>query len=144
MSWLKIKKFWRLKWQFKYLFFITLAVAAYSWVLFTFFKSRAKFKSSKHKKVKEADNVVLKRAGEIRWAIAAVSRIIFWKNVCRHQAYQAVTLLKHYKVPYRVLVGFKKDEEGSVIGHVWTTVEKQMITGFCNADEYTIISVYEG
>jgi hypothetical protein len=144
MSSSKIVSFLKMSWQRKSLFLLALAIAMYSWVLFTFFKSRARFSSKKYQRERKTGNAVLKKASEVKWAITNTSRIIFWKNVCRHQAYQAVTLFKYYKVPYQVMVGFKRDDEGLIIGHVWTTVEQHIITGFCNPEEYTIISTHEG
>ena len=80
---------------------------------------------------------------DIRWAIFIANKNVFWQNVCRHQAYQAMLLCKFYDIPYQVFVGFKKNNESTKIdGHAWTMINGQIITGFCDPNEYTVQAVY--
>ena len=81
---------------------------------------------------------------DIRWAIQFTDRFIPWKNVCRHQAYQAMQLCNHYKIPCKTFIGFKKDKaKGTIEAHAWTISGNTIITGFCNPQEYTIQSIFE-
>lgn len=83
------------------------------------------------------------RVGDIAQAIQISSKYIPWKNVCRHQAYQAKLLCNFYKIPYRIFIGFKKDKEKNEIqAHAWTVAGGRIITGFCNPEEYTVQSIY--
>jgi hypothetical protein len=79
---------------------------------------------------------------DIRFAIEAVNKIVPWENVCRHQAFQAMLLCKLYKIPYQIFVGFKKNNDGKIEGHAWTVVDNQIITGFCDTNEYIVQSVF--
>lgn len=88
----------------------------------------------------KADDLLIR---DIRWAILTVARYIPWKNVCRHQAYQAMMLCRFYRQPYHIYIGFKKNPETALIdGHAWTMVEDTFITGFCNPEEYVVQSSY--
>ena len=145
MGWLKIIKFFRLSWQSKLLLLATLAIALYSGVLFSFFKKKARFVNGPlYGEGSGVSDAQLKKIIEIRWSITTVSKITCWKNVCRHQAYQAVMLLRYFCIPYQVFVGFKKDGEGVTVGHVWTMAGQQIITGSCVPDEYVVFSKHEG
>jgi hypothetical protein len=73
-----------------------------------------------------------------------VVKYISWKNVCRHQAYQAKLLCNLYKIPYIIFIGFKKnDHTNEIEAHAWTIAGGKIITGFCNPDEYTVQSAYK-
>ncbi|MCH5715065.1 lasso peptide biosynthesis B2 protein [Niabella hibiscisoli] len=85
-----------------------------------------------------------KKANDIGWAIQVVAKYISWKNVCRHQAYQAKLLCNFYKIPCLIFIGFKKDPNKKEIeAHAWAVAGGKIITGFCNPNEYIIQSVYQ-
>jgi hypothetical protein len=79
---------------------------------------------------------------DISYAIRVLSKYTPWENVCRHQAYQAMLLCRFYRIPYQIFVGFKKNNEGKIEGHAWTTVNGEIITGFCKVEEYVISAIY--
>ncbi|MBO9620848.1 MAG: lasso peptide biosynthesis B2 protein [Niabella sp.] len=119
----------------------TLGLSFYTYILFSFFNRSARFgesvTTSNHQQ--EPD----KRVNDIAWAIRAVARRTPWKNVCRHQAYQAKLLCSYYKIPCLSFIGFKKDnKKKEITGHAWTVAGGKMITGFCNPEEYIIQNVY--
>jgi len=76
-------------------------------------------------------------------AIQTVAKYTPWRNVCYHQALQARLLLGRRGIPLNVYIGFRKNAQGKIEGHAWTTCRGRMITGFCNADEYTVLSEFQ-
>ncbi|MFD2200566.1 lasso peptide biosynthesis B2 protein [Shivajiella indica] len=78
---------------------------------------------------------------DINKAIRLAVKYIPWKNVCRHQAWQAVYLLNYYNIPYEHQVGFKKDESNKTLGHSWVISCGFFITGECEIQEYKIIQM---
>jgi hypothetical protein len=136
----KIKSFIVLSPSRKILIAQTLGLSFYTYLLFTFFKKHARFGQKAQAAIKQFPN---KKTDDIAWAIQAVSRYIAWKNVCRHQAYQAKTLCNWYKIPCLIFIGFKKNEiTNSIEAHAWTIAGDKMITGLCDPKEYTVQSVY--
>lgn len=138
---LKIKRFIKLSIRQKALLITVLVISLYSYFLFRFFKHSAKFGHADNGFInhKTIDKTFVE---DIRFAISVMSRYIPWKNVCRHQAYQAMLLCRFYQIPYQIFVGFKKSEEGKIEGHAWTIVQGEIITGFCKVEEYTIQAIY--
>ncbi|WP_162817952.1 lasso peptide biosynthesis B2 protein [Niabella yanshanensis] len=118
-------------------------VSVYTFFLFRFFNRRARF-GEKIPSTGSLYQLPYKKAIDIGWAIQIVAKYISWKNVCRHQAYQAKLLCNLYKIPYMIFVGFKKDAHTNEIeAHAWTVAGGKIITGFCNPDEYMVQSVYK-
>lgn len=103
-----------------------------------FFKEYAHFEST-NQIPRSIDNSIII---DIRWAIFLVDSYVPWENVCRHQAYQAMILFLWFKVPYQIFVGFKNGEDGKINGHAWTMANGEMITGFCNPEEYIVQQVF--
>ncbi len=137
----KIKTFARLSLLQKIMLMQTFSLSVYTWVLFRFLKKSVRFgeriNSSNYNQKPD------KRLKDISFSIRIVNKYVPWKNVCRHQAYQAMQLCNYYKIPCLVFIGFKKDEEKKEIqAHAWTIAGEKMITGFCNPDEYIVQSIY--
>ena len=139
----KIKTFIRLSSARKMVVLQTIGLSFYTFLLFTFFNRYARF----GKNVKATDNNTQppdKKAGDIAWAIQVVDKYTPWKNVCRHQAYQAKLLCNYYKIPCLIFIGFKKDKmKNEIQAHAWTIAGGKIITGFCNPEEYVIHSIYK-
>jgi hypothetical protein len=134
-----IKTFYQLPTRRKTLFLIGLALSGYTFVLMRFFQRYAHFK--KPNAASDTDDATLVR--DIRWAIAVVNKHVPWENVCRHQAYQAMLLCGWYGIDYQIFVGFKKNPDTAQIeGHAWSMAGGQMLTGFCNPEEYTLQQVF--
>lgn len=137
----KLKIFFRLSRRRQALLCVTVLLSLYTFLLMRFFRKHARFDRTKRQS--ERVNELLVR--DIRWAIFTTSRWVPWENVCRHQAYQAMLLCRYYRQPYRIYIGFRKSpESGKVEGHAWTTVDGEMITGFCKPEEYTVQSIFSG
>jgi len=137
----KVQTFLGLSWFRKKLFFQTLGYSMYTSVLFSFYKKKARFGETIS--LSEFGQIPDQRAMDISWAIQTTATLLPWKNVCRHQAYQAKLLCKHYHIPCLIFIGFKKDKEKKTIeAHAWTVAGGKIITGFCNPDEYVAQTIY--
>lgn len=77
-------------------------------------------------------------AKDITMAISIVNKYILWKNVCRHQSWQAVYLLLLYGISFEFFVGIKKHTPKTE-GHSWVKVNGRFICGKCNENDYYII-----
>ncbi len=77
-------------------------------------------------------------AKDITLAIHIVNKYVLWKNVCRHQSWQAVFLLLHYQIPFDYFVGIEKNKPKKE-GHSWVKVNDKFISGRCNANKYQIV-----
>jgi hypothetical protein len=73
-------------------------------------------------------------ARDIRLAIILVDKFVPWKNLCRHQSWQAIQLLLKYKILYSYHVGFFKDTYGNLKGHSWVIVKNTYICGDVTLD----------
>lgn len=137
----KIRTYLRLKDQVRIMILQVFILSLYTWFLFKFLTRCAKF----GQKITEAPykQTPNPKADSIARAIKISSKYIPWKNVCRHQAYQAKLLCNYYKVSYRIFIGFKKDKlKNEIQAHAWTEAGSRIITGFCNPEEYTIQNIY--
>jgi hypothetical protein len=136
----KIRLFFKLNLNLNFLLLLVWCLSLYTWLLFRFFKSRAKFGKLCVETKSESNQV--QTIKNIRFAILINSKYTPWENVCRHQAMQAKILCKLFNIPYLIYVGFKKNEIGEMEGHAWSTVNNEILTGFCVPEEYTIQAVY--
>lgn len=138
----RIQSFIKLPARKKKMIFQTVGGSFYAWILFAFFKRLAAF--GENVAVAKEPLAPNQKANDIAWAIRTVDQYMPWKNVCRHQAYQAKLLCNHYKIPCYIYIGFKKDElRNEIQAHAWTVAGGRIITGFCNPAEYIIQSVYK-
>jgi hypothetical protein len=71
-------------------------------------------------------------------AISIVNKYLPWKNVCRHQSWQAVYLLLKYKIPFTYFVGIHKTKKIKE-GHSWVKVNGKFVCGRCNENEYIVV-----
>ncbi|MCD0486929.1 lasso peptide biosynthesis B2 protein [Pedobacter sp. MC2016-14] len=137
--------FFKLGWRLQLLLLFNFCLAIYSWLLFKFFNSRARFKSRPNRgQVKGLGREGLITAKEIRWSIAAINKTVFWNNVCRHQALQAVILCRYFNIPYQISIGIKKGANFELEAHVWTIAAGKMITGDCEPAQYKVLQQFEG
>jgi hypothetical protein len=137
----KFLTFYRLSFRRKLFLLLLIPLSLYSTFMLIFFKKHAKF-GEKEKKLEVNKFVNIAVVKDISYAIRVVSKFTPWENVCRHQAYQAMLLCRFYGIPYQIFVGFKKNNEGKIEGHAWTTVNGEIITGFCKVEEYVISAIY--
>ncbi len=137
----KILAFYHLSFRRKFFLFLLVPLSLYSNIMLKFFKEKAKFGKIG---LKNVDNrpVNMYLIKDISFAIKIISKYTPWKNVCRHQAYQAMLFCRFYQIPYQIFVGFKKSNEGKIEGHAWTIVGNQIITGFCKPEEYVVQNIF--
>lgn len=77
-------------------------------------------------------------AKDIALAIYIVNKYLPWKNVCRHQSWQAIFLLLKYQIPFEYFVGIEKNKPKKE-GHSWVKVKDKFICGRCNISNHQII-----
>lgn len=77
-------------------------------------------------------------AKDITLAIHIVNKYLPWKNVCRHQSWQAVSLLLKYEIPFEYFVGIDKTKSIKE-GHSWVKVNQKFICGRCNEKNYFLV-----
>ena len=77
-------------------------------------------------------------AKDIALAISIVNKYLPWKNVCRHQSWQAVYLLLKYDIPFTYSVGIHKAKKIKE-GHSWVKVNGKFVCGRCNENEYIVV-----
>lgn len=77
-------------------------------------------------------------AKDITLALHIVNHYLPWKNVCRHQSWQAVYLLLKYQIPFEYFVGIEKNKSRKE-GHSWVKVNQKFICGRCNEKNYFLV-----
>lgn len=80
---------------------------------------------------------------DIALAINIAGKYIFWRNLCRHQSWQAIYLLNYYKIPFNYFVGMKKNQAKKIEGHSWVMVNNQFVCGDCNIANYIIVNQHK-
>lgn len=82
------------------------------------------------------DKIILTK--DITLAIKVINKYIPWKNVCRHQSWQAVVLLVKNEVPFDYYVGIHKKAKIKE-GHSWVKVKEKFVCGNCIEEDYYLI-----
>lgn len=136
----KIRTFYQISFRRKYLVLVTFMLSLYSNLLFRFFRKNAIFGKRHEAPLPDFTDMALVR--DISFAIRIVKRYAPWTNVCRHEAYQAKVLCRFYNIPYQIFIGFRKDTNGQIEGHAWTTVNQEIITGFCRPEDFVVQYIY--
>lgn len=89
---------------------------------------------------KELNSKELRIIKDISIAIELGRKYIPWKNLCRHQAWQAVFLLQKAKIPFTYHVGIKKADVNRSEGHAWVMVNQKFVSGKCKLSDYAEIN----
>ena len=137
---MKFSSIFKISNRAKILIMVAWALSLYVYLLMKFFNKYARFKNKNRILKHSASDIALIK--DIKTSIRVASKLSPWKNVCRHQAYQAQILCRWFGLPCQVYIGFKKEEHNLIQGHAWTISYKQMITGQCDPAEYQIQAVY--
>lgn len=75
----------------------------------------------------------------IERCILTMSKLMPWSMKCRHQAFIAVSLCKHYGIPFSVFVGANKSSFINNEIHMWVKSGDQFLSGRCIEQEYVLI-----
>ncbi|MDF5691009.1 lasso peptide biosynthesis B2 protein [Aquirufa aurantiipilula] len=136
-----IKLYFSFSFRRKWLILVTFFLSLYSYLLFKFRPKWIRFGRINHEELNElpVDPELVK---DIRVSIQIVTNKMPVDLLCRHQSHVAKILFNYFKIPYKLYIGFKKEEDNSIKGHAWTEVKGQQITGFCDPKEYVIQAVY--
>jgi hypothetical protein len=85
-------------------------------------------------------------SAEFRKSLQAAMRLCrkytIWKTECYTQALTAKVLLNKKGISGTVYIGFKKEDNGSYIGHAWLRSYDRFITGYEEKNSYTVHSFY--
>lgn len=136
---LKVSNFWKIPGRNKALFFQVIGLSIYRGYLVATRSPQAHseklFKKNQNQQIPTLDQ--LKNARDIAYAIKLGAKYIPWKNVCRHQSWQAGWLLQAQNIPFSYQVGVKKS--GKPEGHSWVKVGDIFISGECEVDQYHLL-----
>lgn len=133
--------FLSLSWQSKKIFLWTIFLALYAYVLFKIKPNWIRF-GRLNQSESHDDQVDWEIVKDIKSSIQIVSKRMPIPLVCRHQAFIARVLLHHYKIPFKLYIGFLQSEDKQIKGHAWTEVQGYQVTGFCNPKDYVIQAIY--
>lgn len=75
-----------------------------------------------------ADQLTTLRA--VKLALSRCHRYVPWNTECYTQALTARIMLRRRQIPMLLFVGFKKQEDGPLQGHAWTSCGSYILTGY--------------
>jgi hypothetical protein len=75
-----------------------------------------------------ADQLTTLRA--VKLALTRCDRYVPWNTECYTQALTARIMLRRRQIPMLLYVGFKKQEDGPLQGHAWTSCGAYIMTGY--------------
>ena len=79
---------------------------------------------------------------EIKRALALCGMYTFWKTECYTLALTGKLILKSYKLPSTLYIGFRKNEKGIFEGHAWLrSYDTILIGGIVNGD-FKVLSFF--
>ena len=81
-------------------------------------------------------------AGEIRWALAAVSKRVPWTCNCMVRALTAKNMLHRRGYDATLYMGVAPAENGTMEAHAWLRCGSRIITGKANMERYTVTTIY--
>ena len=75
-----------------------------------------------------ADQLTSLRA--VKLALSRCHRYVPWNTECYTQALTARIMLRRRQIPMLLFVGFKRQEDGPLQGHAWTSCGLYILTGY--------------
>ena len=75
-----------------------------------------------------ADQLTTLRA--VKLALSRCHRYVPWNTECYTQALTARIMLRRRQIPMLLFVGFKKQGDGPLQGHAWTSCGSYILTGY--------------
>ncbi len=75
-----------------------------------------------------ADQLTTLRA--VKLALSRCHRYVPWNMECYTQALTARIMLRRRQIPMLLFVGFKRQEDGPLQGHAWTSCGSYILTGY--------------
>ncbi len=141
----KIKSFLSIPGYSKLLF--AEAIFTSAWVkitlLFFPFSKVAKWlgKANEHNPEDNSTDEISK-VKKVQFALKLCDRYVPWPTECYTQALTAKLLLKRRNIPGIIYFGFRKNDQGKLMGHAWLKSEGIVVTGFCDFSLYTVHSSF--
>ena len=79
---------------------------------------------------------------EIKTVMEICNKYAIWKTGCYSQAITGKLLLKRYKLPSTIYIGFYKDSGSNYKGHAWIRSYDLILTGEKDKDMFQIQSFF--
>ena len=95
--------------------------------------------------VNYAENNIPEEAGivkKVQTALKLCDRYTPWPTECYTQALTAKLLLKRRNITGILYFGFRKNDNGELMGHAWLKSAGIVVTGFCDFSLYTVHSSF--
>lgn len=87
----------------------------------------------------KVDAGIAQKIRRVTIAIARVKKVVPWNMECYTQALTAKILLQRYDISSLLLIGFRKDDAGTLQGHAWLKYDDVYITGYAaDIESYTV------
>lgn len=78
----------------------------------------------------------------IRECIRRSNKFLPGKSRCLINALTAKSMLNRRHFVCTLYLGVKKTDSGSLQAHAWLRCGEYIVSGFCNFDEYTVVSTF--
>jgi hypothetical protein len=78
----------------------------------------------------------------IRWAVGLMVPKTPWQSRCLVQALAARAMLLRRRIPARLCLGVRKDDNKKLIAHAWLQCGPIMVTGGAEATEYKVLASF--
>jgi hypothetical protein len=137
-------KFCRLTWQSRLLLLeavLWLAVARLAAAVLPF-RNIGFLAARPVRRSKPPDQVRLKKAGRIRWAIVATARRVPWRALCFQQGLAAQLMLRRRGIPSVLYYGATQAEQSGLLTHVWVRDGDVDIVGGEIAYRFAVLATF--
>lgn len=145
MSFVKIKKFLKLDFKYKIMFFEAFFYMGIYRMCIKFipFKKLNKYMGKLNEESTNCININNYRiAKQVGVAILTISRFTPWESKCLVQALTAQKMMKKRKISTTLYLGVKKDDENQLIAHAWIRCGTFYITGGAIRQKYSVVAKY--
>ena len=141
----KLCTFWNISPRIKKLFFKAVFISAIVKITLVFLPFKVVLKwlgrqNEESDKVSNHDSECIR--AEVQRALALCERYNFWKTECYTLALTGKLLLKDYKLPSTLYIGFHKSENGIFEGHAWLRSYDTVLVGGINSDQFKVQSFF--
>ena len=141
----KLNTFWKLSHRTKILFFKAVFISAFVKFALVFLPFRVVLKWLG--RINSESDLIINQEFEdirndIKRALALCERYTFWKTECYTLALTGKLLLKNYRIPSTLYIGFRKSEIGKYEGHAWLRSYDTVIAGEVISYQFEVQSFF--
>lgn len=141
----KIRTFARLPLQTKWLFIEALLTSAWVKLSLSFFSFKKVLNwlgGMQTESDVNANPQTLATRQQIKTALVLCNKYALWPTECYTLSLTGKLLLKRRKITSTLYIGFKKEENGQYKGHAWLRANDTYISGFKEARDFQIHSMF--